>query len=81
MATRRDFVRVIGATSVAGLISGSIHAAEEDPVVDAHVHVWTPDTQAFPLSTKFTKADMQPASFTPRNCGSTQLLQVCNASF
>lgn len=33
--------------------------------IDAHVHVWTPDTLHYPLAKGFTKADMQPASFTP----------------
>ena len=34
-------------------------------IIDAHVHVWTPDTQRFPLAEEFTKQDMQPASYTP----------------
>src|SRR6185369_12480077 len=33
--------------------------------VDAHVHVWTPDTTRYPLAPGFKKADMKPASFTP----------------
>jgi predicted TIM-barrel fold metal-dependent hydrolase len=33
--------------------------------IDAHVHVWTPDTKKYPLSKNYTVADMQPASFTP----------------
>lgn len=33
--------------------------------IDAHVHVWTPDTQRYPLAKGFTKSDMKPASFTP----------------
>jgi predicted TIM-barrel fold metal-dependent hydrolase len=33
--------------------------------VDAHVHVWTPDTARYPLAPGFKKADMKPASFTP----------------
>lgn len=34
-------------------------------LIDAHVHVWTPDTDRYPLAPGFTKADMKPASFTP----------------
>jgi predicted TIM-barrel fold metal-dependent hydrolase len=34
--------------------------------IDAHVHVWTPDTQKYPLAPAFKIADMQPASFTPQ---------------
>jgi predicted TIM-barrel fold metal-dependent hydrolase len=33
--------------------------------IDAHVHVWTPDTVKYPLAAGFQKTDMQPASFTP----------------
>ena len=33
--------------------------------IDAHVHVWTPDTAHYPLAKGFAKADMKPASFTP----------------
>lgn len=32
--------------------------------IDAHVHVWHPDTDRYPLSPNFQKSDMQPASFT-----------------
>jgi predicted TIM-barrel fold metal-dependent hydrolase len=33
--------------------------------IDAHVHVWTPDLEKYPLATGFARSDMQPASFTP----------------
>jgi predicted TIM-barrel fold metal-dependent hydrolase len=33
--------------------------------IDAHVHVWTPDTVRYPLAPGFKKEDMKPASFTP----------------
>lgn len=33
--------------------------------IDAHSHVWTPDTEKYPLAPGFTKANMQPPSFTP----------------
>ena len=33
--------------------------------VDAHVHVWTPDVQHYPLAPAFKPADMKPPSFTP----------------
>ena len=33
--------------------------------IDAHVHVWTPDTARYPLAPGFTKEDMKPGSFTP----------------
>lgn len=33
--------------------------------IDAHVHVWTPDTARYPLAAGYKKEDMKPASFTP----------------
>jgi predicted TIM-barrel fold metal-dependent hydrolase len=33
--------------------------------IDAHVHVWTPDTEHYPLGKGWKKEDMRPASFTP----------------
>ena len=33
--------------------------------IDAHVHVWTPDTAHYPLAEGFKKEDMKPASLTP----------------
>jgi predicted TIM-barrel fold metal-dependent hydrolase len=33
--------------------------------IDAHVHVWTPDTAHYPQAKGFKKEDMKPASFTP----------------
>jgi predicted TIM-barrel fold metal-dependent hydrolase len=35
--------------------------------VDAHVHVWTPDTAHYPLARGYKKEDMQPPSFTPED--------------
>ena len=43
--------------------------------IDAHVHVWTPDTAKYPLSAGYRREEMAPASFTPeelsrmRPCG------------
>jgi len=33
--------------------------------IDAHVHVWTPDTARYPLAPGFNKDNMKPPSFTP----------------
>jgi predicted TIM-barrel fold metal-dependent hydrolase len=33
--------------------------------IDAHVHVWTPDTAHYPLAAGFKRENMQPRSFTP----------------
>lgn len=40
-------------------------AQDKRRYIDAHVHVWTPDTTRYPLAAGFKKADMQPPSFTP----------------
>lgn len=32
--------------------------------IDAHSHVWTPDTERYPLAAGFRRAEMQPPSFT-----------------
>lgn len=65
MTTRRSFLRCAALAPLAAL-TPSIHAAEKRSWIDAHVHVWTPDTEAFPLSEGFSKEkDMVPESFTP----------------
>jgi predicted TIM-barrel fold metal-dependent hydrolase len=33
--------------------------------IDAHVHVWTPDTAKYPLAAGYRREEMAPASFTP----------------
>jgi predicted TIM-barrel fold metal-dependent hydrolase len=33
--------------------------------IDAHAHVWTPDTAHYPLAKGYKKECMKPASFTP----------------
>ncbi|MGB8170946.1 MAG: amidohydrolase family protein [Chthoniobacteraceae bacterium] len=40
-------------------------AATPGDYIDAHVHVWTPDTERYPIAATFKVADMKPASFTP----------------
>jgi len=51
------------------LARGTPNAFAQDPkamnFIDAHVHVWTPDTARYPLAPGFTKESMKPASFTP----------------
>ncbi|HSJ02413.1 MAG TPA: amidohydrolase family protein [Verrucomicrobium sp.] len=61
--SRRGFL----ATSLAA--AGGVMAAKAPEFVgdiDAHVHVWTPDTEKYPLAPGYTKKkDMVPPSFTP----------------
>lgn len=66
LSTRRTFLQAaaFGAVtaSMPQLLRADTAAAGD---IDAHVHVWTPDTDRYPISKKYKKADMQPASFTP----------------
>ncbi|WDI41668.1 amidohydrolase family protein [Bremerella sp. P1] len=60
--------QVIQAAAVAAMASSNpIWASEsqKNRWIDAHVHIWTPDTQAYPLAHGFSKTDMVPTSFTP----------------
>jgi predicted TIM-barrel fold metal-dependent hydrolase len=51
--------------------------------IDAHVHVWTPDTEHYPLAAGFRREEMKPASFTPeelfehaRPCGVARVVLI-----
>ncbi len=81
----------LGATSLAALAvgAGAAPAAEKEAddlkkgFIDAHVHVWTPDTKKYPLARGFTKDDMKPPSFTPEEllahakpCGVTRITLI-----
>ncbi len=57
----------------------------DKPYIDAHCHIWTPDTDHYPLGQGFTKEDMQPPSFTaeellatcrPHGVGRVNLIQM-----
>ena len=65
MISRRDFLQT---SALGGLTIGSLHGAGPRVAsdwIDAHVHVWTPDTKKYPIASSFQVADMAPASFTP----------------
>lgn len=56
-----------------------------EPYIDAHSHIWTPDTAHYPLAGGFTAADMKPWSFTaeellghcrPAGVGRVNLIQM-----
>lgn len=49
------------------MLNQSIVGADNvsDGYIDAHIHVWTPDTKKYPLAKGFEKKNMQPPSFTP----------------
>ena len=68
--SRRELLVASAATLGASAISTA--AEQSGNWIDAHVHVWTPDTKTYPLDAKFKVADMRPPSFTP-----AQLLEHC----
>lgn len=62
---RRAFLRASALSALAA--SGCVSRPRPSPsYIDAHVHVWTPDTQRYPLAEGFEREkDMVPPSFTP----------------
>ncbi|QIF05024.1 amidohydrolase family protein [Roseimicrobium sp. ORNL1] len=65
--SRRTFLR---SAALAALSAPAFAQAADDndvskDCIDAHVHVWTPDTDRYPLGEGATKKGMDPASFTP----------------
>ena len=83
MLTRRQMVHASVAVG-AGLRGAplSLLAAEKEPAVDlkkhpyidAHSHIWSPDTDKWPLANGKTKKDLDPPSFTPE-----ELLKLAHA--
>ncbi len=71
--SRRDLLRWSAATASAVALTSALPrlAADElatksdQDIIDAHVHVWTPDTAHYPLAAGFRAEEMQPPSFTP----------------
>jgi predicted TIM-barrel fold metal-dependent hydrolase len=62
--SRRTFLRAAGLATLASASRGSFAAPGGD-FIDAHVHVWTPDTERYPIAPNFKLEAMKPASFTP----------------
>ena len=69
--SRRDFLRagIVGSGVLllsprAGLSDTAATQKSPEGYIDAHVHVWTPDTRRFPLQSGWTKDRMHPPSFT-----------------
>ncbi|TWU06503.1 amidohydrolase family protein [Stieleria varia] len=69
---RREFIAAV-TTAATGTLGASCamdtNAMADDSLglspIDAHVHVWTPDTDTYPLAEGYDKQSMKPASFTP----------------
>ena len=69
--TRRDWMASSTAAVLAACTSTDESAEQtsdepniEGRIIDAHVHIWTPDTEKYPLHSNYKKEDMDPASFT-----------------
>jgi predicted TIM-barrel fold metal-dependent hydrolase len=71
--SRRDWLRAASTAAVAlaahsarpHLLPAAAPAKVEEMLIDAHSHVWSPDTDRWPLAKGQTRADLKPASFTP----------------
>lgn len=64
--SRRTFLTTtVGAVGSLSACSTMPSASTSKGYIDAHVHVWTPDTNAFPLAPGYQPSSMQPPSFTP----------------
>ncbi|HVA50589.1 MAG TPA: amidohydrolase family protein [Pirellulales bacterium] len=75
-ASRRQWLQTAALAGTTLLASGTrlthalarAAASKDDPkpgAIDAHVHVWTPDTERYPLAAGFRREEMKPPSFTP----------------
>jgi predicted TIM-barrel fold metal-dependent hydrolase len=62
--TRRNFLRTTALAALAPAGCASLQNSGRG-FIDAHVHIWTPDTERYPIAAGFTKKDMVPPSFTP----------------
>jgi predicted TIM-barrel fold metal-dependent hydrolase len=77
MVSRRDWLAVtacqLTGLTIAGGFARTNHSnaaesgegAKRGDYIDAHVHIWTPDVEAYPLAAGFRRKQMQPPSFTP----------------
>ncbi|WP_345682072.1 amidohydrolase family protein [Novipirellula caenicola] len=83
MLSRRTFVGgVMATTAIAAArptaIASPVDVAESNVPpnwIDAHVHIWSPDTERYPISSQFSESDMRPKSFT-----ADQLFEHCRSA-
>ena len=81
--SRRDVVQsALAAGALAVIPALPAPAAQKEtavdlkkhPYIDAHSHIWSPETDKWPLANGKTKADLDPPSFTPE-----ELLKLAHA--
>jgi predicted TIM-barrel fold metal-dependent hydrolase len=79
------FIRLFTCVVVSSFAADSLAQEKSMNYIDAHVHVWTPDTGKYPLAAGFKKENMKPASFTaeelfkhckPAGVGRINLIQM-----
>lgn len=57
---------ILAASGIAAeVLFGSARADDDPGFIDAHTHVWTDDTERYPLAAGFRKEAMAPPTFTP----------------
>lgn len=65
---RRSFLcgsaATLAAASTSSIASLAADGKQSNSAIDAHVHVWSPDTAKYPLSPRFKQSAMKPPSFT-----------------
>jgi predicted TIM-barrel fold metal-dependent hydrolase len=62
--TRREALATGAAVGLAALTAPAHAQADSTPWIDAHSHIWPPETDKFPLVGGQTKKDLNPPSFT-----------------
>ena len=65
--SRRHFLHTAAAGLAISIDTQNRASADKAPLsgyIDAHSHIWTADTQSYPLANGQTQADLAPPSFT-----------------
>jgi predicted TIM-barrel fold metal-dependent hydrolase len=78
--------RALFGAGLAGTVSATCGFSQNEApsdYIDAHVHVWTPDTERYPLAPGFRREQMRPPGFTPedlfahaRPCGVARVVLI-----
>lgn len=84
--SRRQWLCSTGTAAIGVASLPALGYPEDDTkqgCIDAHVHVWTPDTERYPLAAGFRREEMKPPSFTPeelfehaRPCGVDRVVLI-----
>lgn len=73
LLSRRKVLHAAAAAAGTWMVAGRSQGAEKPQgdsrggYIDAHVHVWTPDTGRYPLASGYTQRQMAVPSFTPED--------------